>query len=301
MGQESAIRADGTEAAKPRRAGPPMPKIDFLNPPGAEAYYTPDSVAWDVFKNPVALFVGGITAVLLELGEPRVREGVWGHSIFPTDPITRLRRTGLVTHVTVYAPRKVADQVVGAVVRMHEKVRGTTPDGEPYFANDQVLLDWVQATVGYGFMEAYAAFCRPLSDADRDRSYVEAQPIAALFGAHGAPRSLAEQRAQFEAMRPRIVAHPIIFEFLDIMLKTKAVPVPLRPFQKMMVRAAITVLPDWAIVQLGLDGPRWRLKGWERRVLRGLGAMFERIHVRGAPPAQASRRLGLPSNYLYRK
>jgi uncharacterized protein (DUF2236 family) len=33
-----------------------------------------------VFKNPVTLFIGGVGAVLLELAEPRVRDGVWGHS-----------------------------------------------------------------------------------------------------------------------------------------------------------------------------------------------------------------------------
>ncbi|QIG81985.1 DUF2236 domain-containing protein [Sphingosinithalassobacter tenebrarum] len=278
-----------------------MPKVDFLNPPGAPAYYTPDSIAWDVFKNPVSLFIGGVAAVLLELGEPRVREGVWGHSIFPTDPVTRMRRTGMVTHVSVYAPRAVADKVIGGVVRMHEKVRGTTPEGEAYHANDQELLDWVQATVDYGFMEAYAAFCRPLTDADRDRFYAESIPIADLFLAKGAPKTLAEQREQFEAMRPRIVGHPILTEFLDIVKNTPAVPGPLRPFQWMMVRAAISILPTWAIRQLELDGRQYRLAGWERMLLKGMGRMFERLHIAGAPPAQASVRMGLPSNYLYRR
>jgi uncharacterized protein (DUF2236 family) len=278
-----------------------LPRIDYLNPPGAPSLYTPDSVAWMVFKNPVSLFIGGITAVLLELGEPRVRSGVWGHSIFPTDPITRLKRTGLVTHVSVYAPAAVAEKVIGGVVRMHAKVSGTTPEGEAYHANDQALLDWVQCTVGYGFMEAYSAFARPLSNEEKDRSYVEAVPSANLFLALGAPRSVAEQRAQFEAMRPQIVSHPIVFEFLDIMKKTPALPRPLRPLQWMMVRAAISILPRWAIEQLDLNGPAYRLRAWERRLLKGLGALFERIPVRSAPPAQACVRMGLPANFLYRK
>lgn len=70
---------------------------------------------------------GGITAVLLELGEERVRSGVWNLSIFPTDPITRMRRTGLATHVSVYAPVPVAEKPIGAVVRMHERVEGAYP------------------------------------------------------------------------------------------------------------------------------------------------------------------------------
>jgi len=300
---EPSLRVPAGHGALPAAAKKslPMPRVDFRNPLGAAALYAPESLAWEIFKNPVSLFVGGVTAVLLELGEPRVRSGVWGHSIFPTDPVTRMRRTGAVTHISVYAPRAVARQVIGAVVRMHEKVHGTTPDGEAFHANDPALLNWVQATVGYGFMEAYAAYCRPLTDADRDRSYRESKPAADLFLATGAPTSLAEQRAQFEAARPSIVSHPIVFEFLDIMKKTKAVPAPLRPFQWMMVRAAIAILPHWAIEQLQLDGPEWRLKGWERRMIKGLGALFERLPIRSAPPAQASLRMGRPANFLYRK
>jgi len=278
-----------------------LPRIDYANPPGAAALYPPDSVAWAVFKNPVALFVGGIAAVLLELGEPRVRSGVWEHSIFPTDPLTRLQRTGYVTHVSVYAPASVAAKVITGVTRMHERVRGTTPGGAAYHANDPELLNWVQCTVGFGFMEAYSAYCRTLMPAEKDRSYREAKPSADLFLAHGAPLSVADQEAQFAAMRPKLEPHPIIGEFLEIMLNTKCLPIPLRPFQGMMVRAAIAVLPDWACTMFALNGDEWRLRGWERRTVRMLGALFERLPIPGSPPVEASKRLGLPAHYLYRR
>ncbi|MBB4101366.1 oxygenase MpaB family protein [Sphingomonas kyeonggiensis] len=278
-----------------------LPRIDYANLPGAAALYPPDSVAWAVFKNPVALFVGGIAAVLLELGEPRVRSGVWEHSIFPTDPLTRLQRTGYVTHVSVYAPATVAIKVITGVTRMHERVRGTTPGGEAYHANDPELLNWVQCTVGFGFMEAYSAYCRTLTPAEKDRSYREAKPSADLFLAHGAPLSVADQEAQFAAMRPKLEPHAILGQFLEIMLNTKGLPIPLRPFQGMMVRAAIALLPDWACTMFALNGGEWRLRGWERRTVRALGALFERIPIPGTPPVEASKRLGLPANYLYRR
>ena len=47
--------------------------VDFRQPAGEAAS---DSVSWQVFKNPVSLFIGGVTTVLLELAEPRVRSGV---------------------------------------------------------------------------------------------------------------------------------------------------------------------------------------------------------------------------------
>jgi len=279
----------------------PLPKVDFLHPAGAPALYAPDSLAWQIYKNPVSLFIGGIAAVLLELGEERVRSGVWNHSIFPTDPLTRMRRTGLATHVSVYAPVPVAEKLIGAVVRMHERVEGRTPRGTPYRANETELLNWVQCTATFGFMEAYAAFCRPLSDEQRDQHYRESQASARLFLATGAPRSVQEQRDQFEAMRPHLEPHPIVFEFLDIVSRAPALPWPLHLMQPMMIRAGIAVLPQWVIARLELDGQEWQLRDGERRLLRRLGTWLERVPIPLSPPVQSCRRLGLPAGYLYRR
>ena len=278
----------------------PLPKVDFLNPRGAPALYAPDSFAWQVFKNPVSLFIGGITAVLLELAEERVRTGVWEHSIFPTDPLIRMQRTGLMTHVSVYAPAAVAEKMIGGVVAMHRRVEGSTPKGTRYHASDPELLNWVQCTVSYGFMEAYAAFCRPLTDAQRDAFYRESVVSARLFLAHGAPQSLAEQRQQFEQMMPHLESHPIVFQFLDIVLRISALPLPLRPLQRTMVRAGISLLPPWLIERLNLQGSKWQLKPWEHRLLRNMGALFERLPIPNTAPTLACRRMGLPANYLYR-
>src|SRR5215470_5993425 len=134
-----------------------------------------------VFKNPVALFAGGVAAVILELAEPRVRSGVWDHTTFRTDPLARMERTGLAAMVTVYGARSAAEKMIAGVRAMHDRVRGTTPDGGPYRANDPELLDWVQATAGFGFLEAYAAFVRPVRDADRDRFYAEGVGAGRLY------------------------------------------------------------------------------------------------------------------------
>ncbi len=122
------------------------PDIDFSGPTGAPALAAPDSISWQVFKNPLTLFIGGVTAVILELGEARVRAGVWDHTSFRTDPLTRLRRTGLAAMVTVYGAREVAETMIAGVNRAHERVQGTADDGRAYRANDVELLDWVQAT-----------------------------------------------------------------------------------------------------------------------------------------------------------
>jgi uncharacterized protein (DUF2236 family) len=52
--------------------------IDFSRPLGEAALLSPDSVSWRVFKNPLSLFIVGVTAVIMELAEPRVRAGRLG-------------------------------------------------------------------------------------------------------------------------------------------------------------------------------------------------------------------------------
>src|ERR1700726_1808787 len=93
--------------------------IDFTRPLGEAALFPPDSLSWRIFKNPVALLIGGIAAVILELAEPAVRTGVWEHSPFRNDPMGRLQRTGLAAMVTVYGPRSVPIPMIRGLVRMH--------------------------------------------------------------------------------------------------------------------------------------------------------------------------------------
>lgn len=123
--------------------------FDFSLPAGEQALVPANSVSWRIFKNQVTLFIGGVSAVLLEFAEPKVRDGVWQHSTFRKDALTRLQRTGLAAMVTVYGARSQAEAMIAAVVRRHGNVEGATSSGERYNANDQDLLDWVQATAGF--------------------------------------------------------------------------------------------------------------------------------------------------------
>src|SRR5580698_560285 len=118
-------------------------RSDFAQPLREEALVSADSVSWRVFKNPIALFVGGTAAVILELAEPAVRAGVWEHSSFRKNPIVRLQRTGLAAMISVYGARHAAESMIRRVVRMHDAVRGITEQGIHYSANDPRLLTWV--------------------------------------------------------------------------------------------------------------------------------------------------------------
>ncbi|WP_204985777.1 oxygenase MpaB family protein [Microvirga pakistanensis] len=277
----------------------PVRTFDFATPSFEPALVAPESVSWRIFKNPVSVFIGGVAAVLLEFGEPRVRDGVWQHSNFRTDPLTRLQRTGLAAMVTVYGARSKAEAMIAGVVRRHDRVAGHTREGEPYHANDPELLDWVQATAGFGFMEAYHAYVRPLTGAERDSLFREAVPAARLYGAVGAPSSQAGLDALFDAMQARLVPSPIVFEFLDIMRQAAILPAPARPAQRVLLKAAVEILPPWVRERLGLDA-QWRLGPLERAFVRTMARASDRLVLPSFPAVQSCRRLGLPDDYLYR-
>jgi uncharacterized protein (DUF2236 family) len=272
-------------------------KLDFSTPPGAPALFAPTSVAWRVMKNPVALTIGGIAAVILELAEPRVRTGVWEHTTFRTDPVARMKRTGMAAMVTIYGPAEQARAMIAGIVRAHERIEGVTPAGAPYRASDEELLNWVNATAGYGFFEAYHRFVRPLAPGEMDSVYDEGRDAAALYGAHGAPRSRADMTRLFAAMRPKLEASPIVFDFLKIV--RNAPILPSRSLQRLMVRAAVDLTPAWVREILGLHAG-YGMRPGEATLLTGLGAASDRIVIESAPPAQACLRMRLPADCLYR-
>jgi uncharacterized protein (DUF2236 family) len=284
-------------AARLLLRGGDQTSVDFLRPAGEAALVPADSVSWRVFKNPLSLFIGGVTAVIMELAEPRVRAGVWEHTSFRSDPLRRLRRTGQAAMVTVYGARTVAEPMIARVRRMHDAVAGTTLSGEPYSANDPELLNWVYATAAYGFAQAYHIWVQPLSLQERNSYYAEGVPAAVLYGVARAPRSEADIELLFKGTVKRLERSNIIFEFLTIMRSGPILPMFLRPVQDLLVRAAIELTPRWLRTILALNG--FQLHAWEREVVRHIGALADRLVLESNPAVQACRRMGLPSDYLY--
>ena len=253
--------------AAPPKAARPLPGmggmntagVDYGAPKGDPGMFGPDSVAWRVHANPIALAVGGIAAVILELAEPRVRSGVWDHSIFKTDPLKRMQRTGEATLITTYGPTKAAQARIDMVTRMHARVGGVTPEGQAYTALEPELMTWVHITAGWGFMNAYNRYVAPLSRAEQDRYYAEGGAIGRAFGAVDVPGSVAEVDAWFARMRPKLVPHPIIDEFLGIVSTTSPIGLAGRVLQPLVVQASIALLPADLQAALKLPVKRGRL------------------------------------------
>ncbi|TFU00357.1 DUF2236 domain-containing protein [Polymorphobacter arshaanensis] len=274
-------------------------KVDFANPVGATALQSPDSVQWRVFKNPIALGIGGVAAVLMEFADPRIRSGVWDHSTYKADPIGRSMRTGIAAMVGCYGPADAARQVIAGVNRMHVRVKGTTPGGEAYKAMDTELLDWVAATAAYGFVTAYDRFVAPLSDADKARYFSDGATVGRLYGARVIPASAAEFMAMMEKLSPRFEPHPINTEFLDIIQSGKAAPGTPKFLHRALGRAAVSILPPLVRQKLAL-GPQYDLKLSDRIALQLVGRIAERRPDLSSPACQSSARIGLPADFLYR-
>lgn len=268
---------------------PPGMAFDFSQPAGEPALAPSDGIAWQVFANPVVLFIGGVAAVLLELSEPSVRSGVWDHGGFQRDPAMRLRRTGFAAMMTVYGPRSAAQQMIARVVRMHDRVSGTTPGGRPYHANDPRLLDWVQATATFGFTEAYHRYAQPLSAGEKDAAFAEGEPAARLYGATGAPRSWAAWEALLRETAPGLEGSGILAEFLRIMEETPLAPGVVRPLQRLLVRAAVEIVPEpvRSLPQLRGRG----LRPGEAALVRTLARASALLPLGDTPARQAARRL----------
>lgn len=272
--------------------------VDFALPRQEAALVPADSVSWRIFKNPMALFLGGIAAVVLELAEPRVRAGVWNHTNFQSAPLRRIQRTGFAAMVTVYGPRSAAEAMIRRVGGMHAHIGGTTPEGRPYRADDPELLSWVYATAGFGFIEAYNAYVRRLAPEDFNRFYSEGCAAAGLYGASRVAGSQSAMTALFDDMKDALEPSAILLEFLRLMESVPILPSPLHRMQPMLVKAAVELVPPHLRKQLELS-KRWSLQPWQRRIVSRMGMLSDRILLTPAPAVQACRRMGLPDDYLY--
>src|SRR6195952_1657617 len=82
-----------------------------------------------------SMFIGGLRALLLQSLHPLAMAGVAGHSGFRGDPGGRWQRTSYFLAVTTFGLAPDAEATIARIRKIHERVRGTAPDGRPYAAS----------------------------------------------------------------------------------------------------------------------------------------------------------------------
>ena len=222
-----------------------------------DAMFARGSVIWRVHGDVTTMMVGGVAALMLQMLHPAVLAGVWDHSNFRDDMIGRLRRTARFIAQTTYGDQTAARASIARVRRIHDRVRGTLPDGTAYEANDPHLLAWVHVTEATSFLGAYRRYAEPrMSAADQDRYFAEIAEIALALGADPVPRTRREAEALILALRPELAATERSREVAGILLQQRATQLAAAPVQSVTFQAAIDLLPGWAQRMHGLSPAR---------------------------------------------
>ena len=221
-----------------------------------DGLFGPNSVAWRVHGDVTTMLVGGVSGLLLQMLHPAVLAGVWDHSNFRADMHGRLRRTARFIAVTTYGGRDEAEAAIARVRRIHAGVEGMLPDGSRYAARDPRLLAWVHVTETASFLAAWMRYAEPrMSPRDQDRYFAEVAQVGAALGAEPVPRSRREAGELIEAMRPELRVDERTREVARLVLDARAPTPAAEPFQALVMRAGVDLLPGWARRMHGRDAP----------------------------------------------
>lgn len=229
----------------------PQPLERTLDHRGDPGLLGPDSVSWPVVGD-VSAFVGGIRALLVQTAHPEVVAGVEEHSRYRSDPLGRLTRTAAYVTETTYGALPEVDAAVNAVRRAHEPVRGTSPRGKAYAADNPAMAAWVHNVLTDSFLAAYQAYgARRLCAEEADRFVAEQACIGALLGASPLPVAAVP-------LSDWIIGHAAVASSaaqgasVDFLLNPP-LPAPVRLGYRLLMRAAIATLPAEIASVIGVD------------------------------------------------
>jgi uncharacterized protein (DUF2236 family) len=246
-----------------------------------DGYFAPGSVIRRVGNTPVTPFLGGGTAVLLQLAHPLVAAGVAEHSAYSADLWKRLLGTLRALYLITFGTRAEADRAGEIVQAVHAHVRGAThkalgpfPAGTRYSAADPELMLWVHSTLVYASLSAYQRFERKLSLPERESYYRDMATVAQIFGTprEVLPPTLTEFYRYFSAQiagAEITVTEPA----LDIAGKVLQAPLPtpmrlLAPAHRMATAAQLPqkVREDYGLQWTPLRAPLLSVLGQAVRV-----------------------------------
>ncbi|MET8076886.1 oxygenase MpaB family protein [Streptomyces sp. NPDC005303] len=194
-----------------------------------------------------SMFIGGLSALLLQSLHPLAMAAVSAHSGFRGDPWGRLQRTSTFLAVTTYGTASDAEDAVARVRAVHERVRGTTSEGRPYHAADPHLLGWVHAAETDSFLRAHERYgARPLDAAGYDDYVADSARVAEALGVIDPPRDRRALADQLALYQPELRATPEARSAARFLLLHPPVPLAVRPFYGVLAANAVALLPPWA-------------------------------------------------------
>jgi uncharacterized protein (DUF2236 family) len=223
-------------------------------PASDQALFPRGSVIRRVHGDVTAMMVGGIAALLTQMLHPQALAGVWDHSDVHDDMLGRLRRTARFIAITTYGHRDSALAAIAKVRRIHDQVSGTLPDGTPYRADDPRLLAWVHVAGAVNFLDAWRRYAEPkMSRGDQDVYFAQSGEIARMLGADPVPENRAAAERLIRDFHHALRAGARSREFRDLVLGARAASLAEAGVQKLLMSAAVDLLPAWARNMHGLS------------------------------------------------
>ncbi len=287
VGRELFARVAGPDGAATRHRihGSPGPR-----------WFGPDRPIREVHAD-ASMFVGGLSALLLQSLHPLAMAAVAAHSGYRGDPWGRLQRTSTFLAVTTFGTARDAGRAVAQVREVHERVRGTTADGEAYHAADPRLLSWVHAAEVDCFLRAHRRFgARPLDDAGYDAYVADTARVAEALGVPDPPRDRAELARRLAGHRPALRGTAAARDAARFLLLNPPLPLAARGPYAVLAANAVALLPPWARPPLRLPCLPLVERTGVRLAGHGLvGAIrwaMHRAEPAGAGPAQAGESAG---------
>ncbi|MCQ9180792.1 DUF2236 domain-containing protein [Streptomyces sp. IBSBF 2953] len=241
------VRDQLGQALFQRVAGPdgPANRARIHDTPGPR-WFGPDRPV-RIVHGDASMFIGGLSALLLQSLHPLAMAAVAGHSGFRGDPWGRLQRTSTFLAVTTYGTAEDAQSAVDHVRGIHDRIRGTTAEGVPYHAADPHLLGWVHAAETDSFLRAHERFAAaPLDAAGYDAYVADTARVAEALGVSDPPRDRHELAERLSAYRPELRATPEARSTARFLLLRPPVPLAVRPFYGGLAANAVGLLPPWA-------------------------------------------------------
>lgn len=241
-----------------RVAGPRGPQVrDRIHLTPGPRWFGPDDAIRRVHGD-ASMFVGGLTALLLQSWHPLAMAAVAAHSGYRGDPWGRLQRTSTFLAVTTFGTAEHAAQAVATVRAIHDRITGVTEDGEPYAASDPHLLRWVHITEAHAFLTAHQRYgARPLDAAGCDAYVAQSARVGRALGAEDLPETAAGLHAALDSYLPELRGTPAAREAAEFLLADPPLPVPVRLPYGVLAAAAIAGLPRAARAPLGLPDVPW--------------------------------------------
>ena len=223
--------------------------------PSDHALFEQDSPIRMVHADVVAMMVGGMRALLLQMLHPAALQGVLDHSDFRDDVQGRLRRTARFIAVTTYGDRRDAARAVATVNAIHARVTGHLPSGQPYSATDPRVLAWVHLAETTSFLEAYLTYADPgMPPRAQDRYFEQTAVVGEMLGASPVPRSRAEAHSLMAEFRGDLSGGTAAREVARFLLEGDEGRRPGR-VMRTLGTAAVDLLPPFARTMLAIKRP----------------------------------------------